>query len=316
MKTTKIILVTLAFTLVCGTANAQFGGLRRAVQRGVEKSVEKKAEEKAQEAADKAVEKALEPAERQRQRGEAELEKALNKADSAYQANEAAADAAEAKAIELAKSRPVNLANFTQSDVFFPVKEGTTQIFAQKNAKGKTQSQSRITVKKITGSGANFSIEYELETLDEKGKSLKDPLVIPYTMVVKDGIMVMDSKSIFGSQKGLEEGGAEITGCGVAIPADLKAGETLADAAMSVKIGFIRMSATITDVKCEAVEDISVEAGTFKAYKVSQNTTVNFMGKHVSKTVTYYAKGAGAVRTETYDAKDNLQQIEELVSVK
>ena len=70
----------------------------------------------------------------------------------------------------------------------------------------------------------------------------------------------------------------------------------------------------MTEGKCLAEENITVEAGTFRCYKVSQKTNSSVMGiKTEGITLTWYAKGVGAVKTETYDKKDKLLSTQELI---
>jgi hypothetical protein len=72
------------------------------------------------------------------------------------------------------------------------------------------------------------------------------------------------------------------------------------------------------DGKCEAIEDVTVPAGTFKCHKITQTVaTTGYIGRKevISKTVSWYAPGIGTVKTETYDAKDKLQGSTELVEL-
>ncbi|MDR1859616.1 MAG: hypothetical protein LBR06_01675 [Bacteroidales bacterium] len=310
MKNLKFTLVIVATMLFCGTANAQLGGvIRRAAERGAERAVEKKAEQKAEEEVGKAVDKALEPAERERQRGEKELEKAVAKADSAYQASEAAE-------VDLSDSEIPAVADtpYTPSEseyTFFGMKTGLVQVFAQKDKNGKVTSQSRNTITAITGSRNAFAVDYQSELLDAKGNPTNkdNPVILHYRVVVANGEMFLDMKGMFGAIDGLD--GVSASGTAMKIPNSLQVGQTLPDANASVRIGFIKMSVAMTEGKVLSQEDVTTAAGTFKCYKVSQATKA--MGIN-GTTLTYYAKGVGAVKTDTLDKNGKLLSSTELIS--
>jgi hypothetical protein len=312
MRNLKITLVIAAAVLFCGTANAQFGSvIRRAAERGAERAVEKKAEQKAEEAVGKAVDKALEPAEKERQRGEKELEKAVAKADSAYQASEAAE-------VDLSEPEIPTVADtpYTPSEseyTFFGMKTGLVQVFAQKDKNGKVTSQTRNTITSITGNKSAFAIAYQSEMLDAKGNPTNkdNPVILHYRVVAANGEMFLDMKGMFGAMDGLD--GVSASGTAMKIPNNLKVGQTLPDANASIRIGFIKMSVAMTDGKVVSQEDVTTDAGTFKCYKVSQATKA--MGV-TGTTLTYYAKGVGAVKTDSFDKNGKLLSSTELISQK
>jgi hypothetical protein len=64
----------------------------------------------------------------------------------------------------------------------------------------------------------------------------------------------------------------QVTGNNMEVPSNPKPGDVLPDAnvEMSMKLGFVnmKMSANVTNRKVEAIEDITVKAGTFKLYQL------------------------------------------------
>jgi hypothetical protein len=318
MKTIKL-LVSLAFLFVYGNANALPRPPRPMPPRSIQRSVEQKVEQKAEENANKAIDKSLEKAEEDRTKAEAEAEKGLNKAAEKLEEAQKAQEEADAKVANIPDEIPeVSNTPYTPSEsefVFFPMKKGAVQVFATKDAKGKIIGQTRNTIKEITGSKNAFAIVYESESLDAKGNPTNkdNPLIFTYRIVIKDGIMYLDMKEMFGAIEGLN--GVQASGTTMKIPSNLTVGQTLDDAAVKVKIGFINCSAVTTERTCLAIEDITVEAGTFNCYKVSQKTNATAMGiKSEVTTLIWYAKGAGAVKSETYDKKGKLQSTQELIS--
>ncbi|MDR1814125.1 MAG: hypothetical protein LBR18_04675 [Tannerella sp.] len=318
MRIINFITICLAFMLVCGTAEAQFG-VGRAIRRGVEKAAEKKAEEKAAEATEKALEKPLSEAEKGINKGAEAASKGLDKAGEAIQRADsaAAADAAAAAANEVAIPE-VGDAPYTPSADeygFFAAKTGAVQVFANKDAKGKVTSQSRNTITAITGSKNAYAISYESELLDAKGKPTNkdNPIVLNYRVVVADGQLYLDLKGMFGAVDGLAS--VEAHGSVPRIPNDLKVGQKIEDSNAAARVAFINYSANWTEGKCEAEEEVTTQAGTFNALKVTQKVNSRVMGIRVDGTMnTWYVKGVGSVKTETIDKNGKVISSTELVS--
>ena len=321
MKTTKLLIAIIALTMVCGNVNAQLGGIRKAAQRGfdraVEKTVEKRVEEKTEKVVNKAADQILGETEEQSALEERRVGRSLDRlATMLEETLEEAQKMQEEVEIEIAEVPEVGDKPYTPSAsefAFFPMKKGAVQVIATKDAKGKITSQVRNTVKEITGAKNAFAIAYESEILDEKGRANEGPLIFNYRIVVKDGIMYLDMKGLFGAMDGLD--GVQVSGIAMRIPNNLAVGQKLEDASAKVKIGFINSSTTITEGECLAIEDVTVEAGTFRCYKVTQKTATSVMGRKTENTtLTWYAKGIGAVKTETYDKNGKLQSTQELIS--
>ena len=320
MKRCSLVLVTLMLLLVCVAAEAQLSRrISNAIQNSAENAATRKAEEKTEEVVNREADKGFERAEEGIAKGEAEAERGLNKLADAIEEGQKAQEEADAKADGLISEIPeVGNAPYTPSEsefAFFAMKKGAVQVFASKDAKGKVTGQTRSTIKEITGARDAFAIAYASESLDAKGNPTdkNNPLVLNYRIVIKDGIMYLDIKGMFGAMDGLD--GVQVSGTAMKLPTNMTEGQTLDDAAARVRIGFINCSAVITERKCLAIEDITVEAGTFRCYKVSQKVNVTAMGiRNEGTTLTWYAKGVGAVKTESYDRNGNLQSSQELIS--
>jgi len=303
MKSVKL-LVCIAFLFVFGNASAQFNRINQAVQRGIERAVEKKAEERAEEELEKGLEEA-----------DKGLAKAADAIDEAVKTQEEADAQADALIGEIPE---VGNAPYTPSEsefAFFAMKKGAVQEYVTKDANGKITGQSRTTIKDITGTKNAFAVIYESEVLDAKGQPAdkNKPFIVNYRIVVKDGVMYLDMKGMFGAMQGLDD--LQVSGTVMKIPSNLVVGQTLGDASARVRIGFINCSAVITEGKCEAIENVTVEGGTFQSYKVSQKVNITALGmRNEGTTLTWYAKGVGAIKTESYDKNGKLQSVQELVS--
>ncbi|MCL2435772.1 MAG: hypothetical protein FWD09_06515 [Lentimicrobiaceae bacterium] len=307
MKNVKLLIVSLALIFAYGNAQAQFGGIRRAVQRGAENAVEKHVEKKVEEALTNELEKS-EP------EAEIDFDQLVKEIEEARKAQEEA----NAQVADISSEIPeVGNMPYTPSEsefAFFALKKGAVQVLANKDTKGKITSQIRNTIKEITGEKNAFAIHYESEVLDEKGNptNTEAPLIINFRVVVKDDIMYLDMKGMFAAMEGLDD--VQASGKVMRIPSNLTVGQTLEDASTKVSIGFVNCTATMTEGKCLAIEDITVEAGTFNCYKISQRINVTAMGiKNENTTITWYAKRVGTVKSETYDKKGKLQSTQELI---
>ena len=206
-------------------------------------------------------------------------------------------------------------------NTFFPTKAGTVLTYVNNDAKGKTTNYSRMTIKNVEGSGNNMTISYVMENLDKNRKSLTDPpMEIPCTVIIKDGVVILDMNQMFTDQMKDPQIKMEITGVPMELPGNMQPGQSLKDAEMTMTLdmGVMKLSTVMkmTDGQCLAIEDLKVPAGTFKCHKITQTVTTTVMRRATtSKTISWYAPGIGAIKTETYDAKDKLQSSMELVEM-
>lgn len=100
------------------------------------------------------------------------------------------------------------------------------------------------------------------------------------------------------------------------IPNQLAVGYKLPLGEMIVDLGGLRVKSTITENEVVDREEITTPAGTFKCYVVKQTSEGRVMGIKSSTTIkTWYARGIGAVKTETY-SKGDLISSSVLTSIK
>jgi len=215
-----------------------------------------------------------------------------------------------------------SMAETYAQNTFFPTKAGMVMVIAQKNAKGKTESYTKQTIKNVEGSGNNMTISYVVEILDKDRKSQANPPVeVPCKVVIKNGVMILDMNQMFAGQQKDQQVKMEVTGVPMELPENMQPGQSLKDANMNMvmDMGFMKMNMAVkmTDGKCLAIEDVTVPAGTFKGYKVTQTVSTTVFGKDVvSRTTTWYVQGVGSVKSESYDDKNQLQSSSELVEIK
>ncbi len=207
-------------------------------------------------------------------------------------------------------------------EIFFPTEEGKVLVYKRYDKKSKEIETMKYTIKNILAEGDNMEITYLIESMNAKNES---GLSEEITLVKKGNVLYFDMSN-FINKAVFQEGGKdssesqiEIKGNNMEIPVDPQPGTSLPDAnvEMAMKMGFInlKLSTNIINRRVEAIEDISVPAGSFKCFKFTGDVIASVMGKKVnSSTAEWYARGVGVVKSETYDKNGKLDsyiQLEE-----
>lgn len=192
-------------------------------------------------------------------------------------------------------------------NVFFPVKEGTTLVYASLNAKGNVESYTRQTVSKVEGNASDMLISYLVQPLDKKQKPV-DNTSANYAIKVRNGVIEYDMKSFTTPETA---GVIEVEGDKLRLPSSISPGDKLDDVnfTLTIKVGFkIVTTISFTEQECLAVENVTVPAGEFKCVKLTQTSSVTALRRTVAtKILSWYAPGIGTVKTETYNDKGKLQ---------
>jgi hypothetical protein len=198
-----------------------------------------------------------------------------------------------------------------------PVKQGAVLIYYQKNAKGVIQSQQRTTVKRVSGTPEKMTIEYDVEILDENGKSDTPPAVSHNSVVSHNGVIDVDIAKMLANAKGMEKAKIEVSGEGFKLTPQIKIGQRANNTNINISLGIIKIKATVSNTQCTAIEDVNVGAGTFRAFRIEQTITATALGiKNVTRTVTWYAEGVGTVKAVNYDNKGKLLGTKELMEMR
>ncbi len=202
---------------------------------------------------------------------------------------------------------------------FFPVDKGTFTEMKNYDAKGKLTGTVRQTVTDVSTVAGELVIKVQSEQLDKKDESLGTQ---DLEMRCKDGVFYMDMKNFYNQAAMGNTEGAEMTidAKDLMFPANIKPGETLPDGSMTMSFASgpipMNMSINIFNRKVEAIENITTPAGTFEAYKISYDIEMKVPIKITSKAIQWYAKNAGAVRTESYNKAGKLMGYSELTTLR
>ncbi|MGE5449058.1 MAG: hypothetical protein ACM3PR_11885 [Bacteroidales bacterium] len=206
-------------------------------------------------------------------------------------------------------------------DTFFPTKEGTVLVYKTFDKKNNLTNLLRYTITQVKTQGSDMDITYLCESMDPKDK----PLYKQEITIHQKGDKIYFDMGNFINKAAFQQNGqippeVEIKGNELQVPVNPQPGEALPDAnvEMALKMGFVnmKMMADLTNRKVEAVEDVTVSAGTFNAYRFSCDVNSSAMGiKSKSRNVDWYAKGIGTVKTENFDKNGKLQSRTELMQV-
>ncbi len=201
----------------------------------------------------------------------------------------------------------------------FPTEKGTYTEMKNYDAKGKLTGTIKQTVTDVQAKANGLVIKVQSEQLDKSDKSLG---VQELEMRCEDGVFYMDMKNFYNqaAMGNTEDTEMTIDAKDLMFPANIKPGETLPDGSMTMAFASgpipMNMSINIFNRKVEAIESITTPAGTFEAYKISYDIEMKVPIKITSKAIQWYAKNAGAVRTESYSKNGKLMGYTELTTLR
>lgn len=191
-----------------------------------------------------------------------------------------------------------------------------TRTYA-KNSKVKWYHQMNIISSDLDSLG-NGKVEYSSWIFSEKRKP-KTPSPITMTAVINEGkvhidlsqTMISMMKSFAGDSFSIESSGGETV-----LPAVLSPSDTLPDASTSVKLLGMTMRISVTERKILRYETLTTPAGTFDCVVISEHKVEKGMGRHrITTAHTWYARGIGMVRHDTYDKNLILETSEILTHI-
>ncbi|HMQ63364.1 MAG TPA: hypothetical protein PKE06_21950 [Flavilitoribacter sp.] len=199
---------------------------------------------------------------------------------------------------------------------YMPFKEGISYELTTYDKKDKVSSVNKSKIEALESIDGGFKATVAIEVISDKGKELHKG---SYAMECRDGVIYMDLNSLMDprSMGGLSNMEMEMSGDALELPADMDPGQSLPDGHIEMKaksggMSLMTFTMNVTDRKVEAAESVTTPAGTFECVRVSQNMEMKAIIKRRFKTVTWYAKGVGAVLTENYDDKGKKESYTQL----
>lgn len=195
-------------------------------------------------------------------------------------------------------------------EAYFPMKEGAFIETRNYDEKDKLQGISKMTVLQKQTAGARVSVTVDVKSYDDKEKELMNTTMEVYC---ENGVFYIDMKKFLDQQtmESFKDMEVAMESENMEFPSNLQPGQTLKDARITVSASsggmkLFSMNVWITNRKVEAIEDITTPAGTFTCHKISSDVETKMMMKISVKSVEWYAKNVGTVRSESYNNKGKL----------
>ena len=200
---------------------------------------------------------------------------------------------------------------------FYAMKEKTKITMANYDGKGKLTGTSEATVKSVQSAPNGFVATMEVNAKNEKGKPVVEAK--NFDVTCENGTIKLDIGSMYLNDMATQMKGMDlkISGVGLDIPATLSEGQTLSDGDSEIKMGsngmtFMTMKFSIKNRKVEKKEKITVAAGTYDAYKITYDMDMKVMFKRSIKAVQWLVPSIGMIKSETYNAKGELEGSSEM----
>ncbi|NDV16808.1 hypothetical protein GO009_12300 [Muricauda sp. TY007] len=193
---------------------------------------------------------------------------------------------------------------------YYPLVDGANLQYTNYNKKGKEDGQINYTVTNVESSGDNVSATMMMEMVDRKGNTYTSD----YEIACDGNVVKIDFKSLMNDQMLSQMGDVEMdmSGTDVELPNNLSVGQELPDANMELKMkmgGAINMNTNVETInrKVEKQESVTTPAGTFDCYVIySETKTKMMMANQTFPSRTWFAKGVGMVKQESYNKNGKL----------
>lgn len=194
---------------------------------------------------------------------------------------------------------------------FYLQKEGVKLGYTITDKKGKVDGYSESTIVRVKSSGAQTAVTLQTMVKDKKGENLLQQPV-DMSIMINDGTVILSPKALAGK---ITEG-LSISGENLMLPANLTTGATLNDYSITMGIAGINTTSHITGVKVVAEETIEVSGHSIPCVVVESTVSVKVLGiNRTSLQKTWYGRGIGIVKMETYDTKGKLETTQTLTSI-
>ena len=323
----RLLVLTTLLAVLAGTneiqaqawlrqlGNSAKNAAKRSVEKNVEKAVEKAVDKSfsaAEKATEDAISKGIEESEAKREARRAEQQAsdtvAANRPQPSRQDDDAAQKAARrAEAIKVFTARPSGGAPF------YPVKKGLVMTYATGTGKGKPTSYTRSAIVDIQWQDErNYSVVTSSEILDaDMNPMTSEPMTAGAT--VQNGVVTYDP----GTMVGQLTAGMEISGDFFFLPDNITVGDVLPDYSITINIGGLKTMSENAGLKVTGQETLTVGNYDIDCYVIENSSSVTAFGIKSQATIkTWYGRGIGQVKQESYSKRGKLTSVYELVELK
>jgi hypothetical protein len=195
---------------------------------------------------------------------------------------------------------------FAQCNEMFDYQEGTSWQWTNYDKKGKFMGKSMQKIEELNKLSNGFEVTISVVQSDNKGEQ-----VGPFSMdmACKDGVVYFDMKKFVPDEYLNDPEGeatVEVNGDNLEMPINMKAGDYLKDASVSMKIGGsgspmgINMTVDIFNRKVESEEKLNTPAGEFDCFVITQSMKTKMMISMQMESKEWYSPGIGMVKSESY----------------
>ncbi|MBN1251769.1 MAG: hypothetical protein JXR51_06810 [Bacteroidales bacterium] len=197
-------------------------------------------------------------------------------------------------------------------ELYFPHEKGTIVETTSYDKKNNQSSVLKQTVLENTESAGVTTIRVKNEIVSDESENVNSS---EFTIKCQNGEFYINMDSYLNQEQMSAYQGmqVDVDADALTIPANLQAGQMLNNGKVtaSVKnsgIKIFSITVDITNRKVDGFEKITTTAGTFDCVKISYDaeSKIGFI-KVKSSSKQWFSKGVGAVKTENYDKKGNLE---------
>ena len=197
--------------------------------------------------------------------------------------------------------------------------EDTVLEYVRTTVEGDVKWYHTMKIEDVKQKGETSFIDYTSYILNHKRKPYYGDEPAQLQASVSQGKVTLDvAESVAAVFKTILPSGAKITSSGgeSSLPSDMSPGDVLADVHAFVKALGLTMKISVTERKALRYETITTPAGTFDCIVVRERKVEKGMGRNRHTVAdTWYARGIGMVRHDTYSPEFELQTSEWLVSI-
>ncbi|MFQ3576744.1 MAG: hypothetical protein SNJ77_09945 [Cytophagales bacterium] len=199
------------------------------------------------------------------------------------------------------------------------MKEGAVWEMGSFDKKGNLEATTKSFVKKSTKLSNGVSWLVNALVTDKKGKKVSDSDI---EVRCEGNNFFINPKHLLDPRQmqSMKDMEISIETVDLEYPIIMNKGNTLKNGSINVKastsgIQVMNMMIEVLDRKVEEFEEITVKAGNFKAYRISQTTKVtNNIVKIETNSVDYYVPGFGVIKSISYNKKGEQDGYSELMS--
>lgn len=197
---------------------------------------------------------------------------------------------------------------------------GTVLEYTRTTAQGDVKWYHTMRVRDVKQGGDESAlVDYTSHIINHKGKPYYGDEPAELSASISQGDVTVDvAESVAAVMRTMLPSGAKITSSGgdSALPSDMAPGDILPDVNASVKALGLTMKITVTEREVLRNETITTPAGSFDCLVIRERKVEKGMGRNRHTIAdTWYARGIGMVRHDTYSPDLELQTSEVLVAI-